>query len=169
VNKHSRGVERIAVATNQIAPILARDAVFPSLTARSRDQVLREIGARMQRLHGFAAAEVTGALQLRERRGSTAFGHGIAIPHARLASITRVVGLFARLDRPVDFGASDGRGVDLVFALLSPRDSRALHLVSLARIARVLRDPDLCEKLRAAVRANSLHALITEPDMLAAS
>jgi PTS system nitrogen regulatory IIA component len=90
-------------------------------------------------------------------------GGGVAIPHARLAGLKSIAGLFARLERPADFEAVDGQGVDLVFVLLAPEESGADHLRALARVSRLLRDTDLRKKLRETSEAGALYALITEP------
>ena len=87
-------------------------------------------------------------LQQREKLGSTGVGNGIAIPHGKLPKLGKLFGLFARLDRPVDFEALDGQPVDLVFLLLAPESAGADHLKALARVARLLRDPDVARKLR---------------------
>ncbi len=99
----------------------------------------------------------------RERLGSTAMGHGVAIPHARIKGLERIAGVFARLERPVDFEAVDGGGVDLVFCLLAPEEAGADHLRTLARVSRMLRDDETRAKLRATADAAALYALITEP------
>jgi PTS system nitrogen regulatory IIA component len=90
-------------------------------------------------------------------------GGGVAIPHARLAGMKSIAGLFARLEKPADFEAVDGQGVDLVFVLLAPEESGADHLRALARVSRLLRDTDLRKKLRDTSEAEALYALITEP------
>jgi PTS system nitrogen regulatory IIA component len=90
-------------------------------------------------------------------------GQGIAIPHGRIAGITRMTGLFAQLDRPVDFDAMDDQPVDLVFLLLAPVGAGADHLKALARVSRLLRNQSVCEKLRAAADSSALYSLLTEP------
>jgi hypothetical protein len=85
----------------------------------------------------------------RERLGTTAVGDGVAIPHGKLPKLEKLFGLFARLERPIDFEAMDGQPVDLVFLLLAPEGAGADHLKALARIARLLRDLDVAKKLRA--------------------
>lgn len=158
----------IDASTFEVASILRPEAILPALRAQCRDQVLSAIGARAQALFGHDAGEVVEALRARERLAPTAMGAGIAIPHARLPGLRASIGLFVRFDQPVDFGAPDGQGVDLAFALLSPPDQDALHLRTLARIARLLRDNSLCRKLRATSESQALHALITEPALAAA-
>ena len=81
-------------------------------------------------------------LTQRERLGSTGIGNGIAIPHGKLPKLERLFGVFARLDRPVDFEALDGQPVDLMFLLLAPEAAGADHLKALARVARLLRDAE---------------------------
>ncbi|MGO8344928.1 PTS sugar transporter subunit IIA, partial [Rhizobium ruizarguesonis] len=76
-------------------------------------------------------------------------GNGIFIPHGKLGNIYSIVGIFARLEQPVDFEALDDQPVDLVFLLLAPEGAGADHLKALSRIARMLRDHDLVAKLRA--------------------
>ncbi len=99
----------------------------------------------------------------RERLGSTGVGHGIAIPHGKLAQLTRLHGLFARLDTAVDFESVDDQPVDLVFLLLAPEGAGADHLKALARISRLLRNASVVEKLRASDDPAALFAILTEP------
>jgi len=96
----------------------------------------------------------------RERLGSTGIGNGIAIPHGKLARLERLFGVFARLERPIDFEALDGQPVDLVFLLLAPEGAGADHLKALARIARLLRDSEVAQKLRESRDADALYAVI---------
>ena len=99
----------------------------------------------------------------RERLGSTGIGNGIAIPHGKLARLERLFGVFARLERPIDFEALDGQPVDLMFLLLAPEGAGADHLKALARIARLLRDPETAQKLRESRDAEALYAVLTWP------
>ena len=98
----------------------------------------------------------------RERLGTTGIGHGIAIPHARLAEVDRLVGLFARLDHPVDFEALDDQPSDLIFLLLAPDSADADSLKALARISRVLRDPGLRQRLRQERDRDAVYRMLTQ-------
>ena len=117
------------------------------------------------------AAQITGlsdraifeTLLERERLGTTGVGHGIAIPHGKMAGLTQIVGLFARLDAQIDFDAIDDQPVDLVFLLLAPEGAGADHLKALARVSRFLRNTQACEKLRGAQDHAALYAILTEP------
>ncbi len=87
---------------------------------------------------------------------------GIAIPHGKLPNLERLYGLFARLERPVDFQSIDEQPVDLIFLLLAPETAGADHLKALARVSRLLRDKAVCEKLRGTDNPEALYALLTE-------
>src|SRR5207245_5304420 len=104
----------------------------------------------------------------REKLGSTGVGSGIAIPHGKLAKLDKLFGLFARLDRPIDFDALDGQPVDLIFLLLAPETAGADHLKALARVARLLRDSDVARKLRDSRDAEDLYAVLAMPSANAA-
>lgn len=147
----------------ELADLIARDAILPALKAGSKKQIFQELGLRARDAYGLDARQVVEGLLAREKLGSTAMGGGVAIPHARLAGLSSIVGLFARLEKPTDFEAADGQGVDLVFALLAPEESGADHLRALARVSRLLRDPETRSKLRETTEAAALYALITEP------
>ena len=107
-------------------------------------------------------------LQQREKLGSTGVGNGIAIPHGKLAKLTKLFGVFARLDRAIDFEALDGQPVDLVFLLLAPEGAGADHLKALARVARLLRDSEIARKLRNSRDAEALYAVLAMPSASAA-
>ncbi len=147
----------------ELADLIARDAILPAVKAASKKQLFQEIATRAREAYALEPRLVVEGLVAREKLGSTAMGGGVAIPHARLAGLKSIIGLFARLEKPVDFEAADGQGVDLVFVLLAPEESGADHLRALARVSRLLRDSDLRRKLRETSESPALYALITEP------
>lgn len=147
----------------ELTELVKRDAVLPTLRASGKKQVLQEIANRARDAYGLTARRVFEGLIAREKLGSTAMGYGVAIPHARIEGLDRIVGVFARLERPVDFEAADGEAVDLVFALLAPEEAGADHLRALARVSRFLRDGETRTKLRQTDRTDALYALLTEP------
>jgi PTS system nitrogen regulatory IIA component len=112
--------------------------------------------------HADAAAVIGDSLRRRERLGSTAIGHGIAIPHGRTAACDDARGAFLRLARPVEFGASDGEPVDLVFAMAVPEHFAQQHLQLLAELAERFADPEFRAALRAAPDAAALRALLLD-------
>ena len=146
----------------ELADILPFDAVLGGLKASGKKQVLQELGHRAADVYGLDCGKVIENLLARERLGSTAMGSGVAIPHARMEGIDRIVGLFARLEKPVEFESADDQGVDLVFALLAPEEAGADHLRALAKVSRIMRDEAMRQKLRGTDKADALHSLLTD-------
>jgi PTS system nitrogen regulatory IIA component len=146
----------------EITDLLASEAVVASLKVQSKKQLLQELSERAAKLTGLPERRILEVLTERERLGSTGMGQGIAIPHGRLASLPKIVGLFVRLEAPIAYDAVDNQPVDLVFLLLAPQDAGADHLKALARVSRLLRNQTTCEKLRSASKPEVLYALLTE-------
>ncbi|MEM7744857.1 MAG: PTS IIA-like nitrogen regulatory protein PtsN [Pseudomonadota bacterium] len=146
----------------ELADLITPDTVLAAVKASGRKQALQEIGHRAADVYGLSCGAVVDGLLSREKLGSTAMGAGVAIPHTRLLDLDRIVGVFARFDKPIDFEAADGEGVDLMFALLAPEEAGADHLRALAKVSRVMRDPTIRAKLRSTTDAEQLYALITE-------
>jgi PTS system nitrogen regulatory IIA component len=143
-----------------LTDLVVPQAVVPSLRVNNKKQALQELAARAAVICGRSEREVLEVLMQRERLGSTGVGNGIAIPHGKLARLERLFGVFARLERPIDFEALDGQPVDLVFLLLAPEGAGADHLKALARIARLLRDSEVAQKLRESRDAEALYAVL---------
>jgi len=144
-----------------LTDFVAPNAVIPALKVNNKKQALQELAARAAELTGQNERAILDILLQRERLGSTAVGSGIAIPHGKLPRLGRLFGLFARLERPIDFDALDGQPVDLVFLLLAPEGAGADHLKALARVARLLRDPEIAHKLRDSRDVNAIFAVLT--------
>ena len=140
--------------------ILSPEGIIAGMRATSKKQVLQELAKAAGRLTGENDRAIFEILLDRERLGSTGVGRGVAIPHGKLASLNGIFGLFAKLQRPVDFDAIDDQPVDLVFLLLAPEASGAEHLKALAKVSRLLRDERLCEKLRGCDSADAIYALL---------
>src|SRR5215813_8121998 len=151
-----------------ITDLVAPNAILPALKVNNKKQALQEIAARAAVLTGLNERAVFETLMQREKLGSTAVGNGIAIPHGKMPHLTRLFGLFARLDRPIDFEALDGQPVDLIFLLLAPEGAGADHLKALARVARLLRQGDVVAKLRETRDAEALYAVLALPSSEAA-
>jgi PTS system nitrogen regulatory IIA component len=151
-----------------LTDLIAPNAVIPALKVTSKKQAIQELSAQAAQLTGYSERAIAEILLQRERLGSTAVGNGIAIPHGKLPKLAKLFGLFARLERPVDFEALDSQPVDLIFLLLAPETAGADHLKALARIARLLRDPDVAAKLRLSNDADALYAVLALPSASAA-
>ena len=143
--------------------LVSQEAIIPSLKANTKKQAIQLLAEHAGVLLGRPSRDIFDQLLQRERLGSTGIGHGVAIPHARLAGLDRIVGLFARLDKPIDFEAVDDEPVDLLFLLLASEGEGADHLKALSRIARMLRDSATADKLRATRDAATLYAILATP------
>jgi nitrogen PTS system EIIA component len=144
----------------RLTDLVAPNAIVPALKVNSKKQALQELAAKAAQLTGLGERALFDVLMQREKLGSTGVGNGIAIPHGKLANLDKLFGLFARLDRPVDFETLDGQPVDLIFVLLAPETAGADHLKALARVARLLRDPEVARKLRDSRDAEAIYAVL---------
>ncbi|HMG46982.1 MAG TPA: PTS sugar transporter subunit IIA [Allosphingosinicella sp.] len=149
---------------SDLSDILSIQAIDADLAAANKKALIQQLAAAAGRLCGLPAKQIVASLNAREKIGSTGFGAGTAIPHAKLEGLTQVFGYFARLTQPVDFQAIDGMPVDLVFLLLSPPDAGADHLKALATVSRVFRDRQILAKLRGARSKDALFALLAGVD-----
>lgn len=142
--------------------LLKPEAIKVLASVSSKKRLLREIGELAETAYDLGASAVVEALVAREALGPTGVGHGVALPHARVAGLTGVVGLFVVLEKPVDFGAVDRQPVDIAFALFAPEDAGVEHLKALALVSRTLRDSSVCDKLRANRDAGKLFAILSD-------
>ncbi len=131
-----------------MAELIVPERIVLDLRARSKRQLLQELAELAARDTEIDASRVLAALLEREKLGTTAIGEGIAIPHAKIEGLERILGGFVRLAEPLDFEALDEQPVDLVFFILAPVAASTEHLKALARLARLLRDPELRTRLR---------------------
>ena len=148
--------------------LVSPNAIIPAMKVNGKKQALQEIAAKAAELTGQNEKTILEILLQREKLGSTGVGNGVAIPHGKLSKLGNVFGLFARLERAIDFEALDGQPVDLIFLLLAPEGAGADHLKALARVARLLRDPEVARKLRASNGAEAIYAVLAMPSASAA-
>lgn len=134
-----------------IADFIAPDRIVLDLRVRDKERLLQDLAKRLEpACDGIAAEAILAALRSREALGSTGLGRGFALPHARIEGLTRFVGLFARLARPIEYEAIDGAPVDLVFPLLMPANTGNQQVAALAAVSRRFRDVETVTRLRGA-------------------
>jgi len=146
----------------EITDLITPRSVVAQLRAANKKHALQELAKRAASMTGLHERTIYDVLLERERLGSTGIGMGIGIPHGKLSGLTKLYGIFARLDRPVPFEAIDDQPVDLIFLLLAPESAGADHLKALALVSRLLRDRATCEKLRGTDKPDALYALLTD-------
>jgi len=145
-----------------ISAILRPAAVRTMHSLSSKKRLFHDLGDIAATVYGLPLDATIEALMERETLGPTGVGQGIALPHARLKDLNTVVGVFMRIEKPLDFNSVDRQPVDLVFGLFAPANSGVDHLKALALVARTLRNPLICSKLRSNEDPATLHAVLTE-------
>lgn len=153
----------------ELSEILRPDAVKVLANVSSKKRLFQSLGDIVAGVYGIDTMSAVTALQDRENLGPTGVGHGVALPHARIEGLDKVVGAFLRLEKPVDFTSVDRQPVDLVFALFAPQDSGVDHLKALALVSRTMRDTGVTAKLRANLDAETLHTILTEAQAIRAA
>lgn len=152
----------------ELSSILKPEAVKVLSAASSKKRLFQEIGDLASTAYEMSAQATVEALLERESLGPTGVGHGVALPHARMPDLDKVVGTFLMMEKPIDFDSVDRQPVDIAFALFAPEDAGVEHLKALALVSRTLRDATVCTKLRANLDATTLYAILTETHSVAA-
>jgi PTS system nitrogen regulatory IIA component len=139
--------------------------VFRAVPGDTREEILEELSRRVAAFGAVPdAKELASRLLDRERLGCTGLGNGVAIPHCKLAGIDRPAVAVATTERPVDFGAPDGKPITLVFLVVSPTFGAAAHLQALARVSRMLRVPGVAQRLRSATSSDDLREAVRDAE-----
>ncbi len=141
--------------------IIAHNAVVANLKTNSKKQLIQEMSEKIALIVEVDEHVIFENIMDRERLGSTGVGNGVAIPHAQIKSISKISGMFAKLDKPVDYESIDEQPVDIAFMLLAPDGAGADHLKALSKISRLLRDPEYLTKLRDCQDDEALYSLLT--------
>lgn len=141
---------------------LAPGAVINPAQAADKKQVLQVLADAFAECYGVDRDLAVDRLEEREALGTTAMGHKVAIPHAKLPSLMGPLVVFLKLDKPIAFDAVDGLPVDLVFGLLSPESGGAVHLHALAQLSRMLRDERTRSTLGGSGDADAAYAILAD-------
>ncbi len=153
----------------QLGAILKAEGVKVLGATSSKKRLFQDLAELASGSYALDPAKVVEALLERENLGPTGVGHGVALPHARLPQLTKMCGLFVRLEKPLDFDAVDRQPVDLVFALFAPASAGVDHLKALALVSRTMRNPSICAKLRANSDPATLYTILTDSPAIQAA
>lgn len=151
----------------KFADFVSRDAVKSELAADTKEGVIREMVQSLVDVNKIAAGDyetIIKAILKREELGSTGIGRGVAVPHAKHASVGRLVGAVAVSSEGVDFQSLDGEKVHLFFLLISPPDRPGDHLRALENVSRQLRDDTFCKFLKQSRSGDDILTLLDEAD-----
>ena len=141
--------------------------VFSSVSSKKR--LMHDLAGVAELCYNTNYTHAVEALLEREALGPTGVGGGVALPHARLEKLDRVVGAFVLLENPIEFEAIDKQPVDIIFSLFAPKSAGVEHLKALALVSRTLREQSIVSKLRSNPNPTTLHTILTEPTSVQAA
>lgn len=145
----------------KLTELLKAEAINPDLSATGKNEILAELTDALLRVEpGLNRDEVIEVLKERESLGSTGIGDGVAIPHGKLKQLDRLLLSFGRSRAGVDFDSMDGQPAHLFFLLVAPEESVGVHLKTLARISKLLKNPEIRQELLVADSAEDILAII---------
>lgn len=145
-----------------ISEIITQNEVLYLTSISSKKRLFQEISTALALECSLSVETIFNALQNREQLGPTGMGNGIAIPHAKVDEIDHIKGIFIRLEKPIEFDSMDKKKVDLIFTIIAPGNSGVDHLKALARVSRLLRDQNICSKLRSTEDIIALFSILTQ-------
>ena len=149
----------------RLADLVRPDMVWANLQSQDKNQVISELAAKISAgLPPLRAEDIASVLLSRESLGSTGIQDGIAIPHAKIRGLEKVVVACGRSRKGINFDAPDQKPTHLFFVLLAPEQSAAMHLKILARLSRLLKDEKFRHKLMTAGEADDIYRMIIEED-----
>lgn len=151
----------------KLSDFVVKDAIRTELAAQGKEEAIREIVGGLHDAGAIKSDDVDGVIRAilnREELGSTGIGQGVAVPHTRHPSATRLVGTVAISRSGVEFAALDGEPVDIFFLLISPPNQPGDHLRALENISRHLKDENFVSFLRQARTPAQVWELIQEAD-----
>ncbi|MBN2055355.1 PTS sugar transporter subunit IIA [bacterium] len=144
---------------------LKKSAISIRLTATAKDEAIREmVGLLADQLGGASVQDAVGAVLERERLGSTAVGHGVAIPHGKVQGVQHMLSAFAIAPHGIDFDSANGESVNFIYLLLSPQTCIGLHLQALAKVSRLFRSDAFVSRLNAANSVDEVYKILEEVD-----
>ncbi len=144
----------------EISAILSEENVFPDVEVATKRQLFELAAKNIAHFEGVDENQIFEALWERENLGSTGYGNGVAVPHARISGLNKVFAVFLRLNKGIDFDAHDDKEVDLLAVIISPEQSGEDHLQALATFSGVLRNANACQKIRQAKTAHEIYSIL---------
>lgn len=145
---------------NHIAPLLDPESILLDMSFSSKKKLFEHAGEVFSNRYALKSTDVFSSLFERERLGSTALGHGVAIPHGRIKGLAQAAAAFYRLRTPLEFDAPDNQPVSLSIILLVPKDANETHLQILGELAQLFGDETMRARMMDARRPDEIYALL---------
>ncbi len=147
---------------NQLTQILTPENTLLDVNATSKKRAFEQAALLFENNQGIARSVVFDSLFSRERLGSTALGHGVAVPHGRISKLKQATAAFMRLANPIPFDSPDGQNVQLLIILLVPESATQQHLEILAEVARILSNDSIRHQLLSENDPAKIYDLLTQ-------
>ena len=146
----------------KLSEFINKDSIFLDVHAESQKNVFKILGNIFSKKNKTLSSLIIEKLNERERLGSTSVGNGIAIPHTKIDGINETQVIFLKLKDGVDFSASDGKKIDLVFSIIAPENSESDHLLILSSISNFIRKKQKIERLRGSTNMEEILFLFSK-------
>ncbi|MBF0273737.1 MAG: PTS sugar transporter subunit IIA [Nitrospinae bacterium] len=149
----------------KISAFLSTENIISNLEAEDKEDCIKEV-AKLLHTNGVVSnyQALVEALFERESLGTTGIGKNVAIPHAKIKEIDKLVTAFARSKSGIDFDSQDGKPVHFIFLLIAPVNSGSLHLKALARISKLMQKEDMKERLMSVGSVSELYEVLNQED-----
>lgn len=138
------------------------DLVIPSMIASNQKQCLRETAREIAKKIGISERILLERMTEKEKQSPSAIGDGISILQLSMSGLQNAMSVFVRLKHPCDMAAPDNKDVDLFCVLLSPEREGAAYLRTMARISRLLRDAQICSRVRSAADEKDIRNILEQ-------
>ena len=149
----------------KISDILKKEHIIKELDSRDKKNVLDELSSFLENEGEITNKEnLLAALIEREKLGSTGIGENIAIPHAKISEIDKIITVFGRSKNGVEFESLDQKPVNFIFLVIAPENSTGQHLKALARISRLFKNPSLRESVLRTNEADQIYSILVDED-----
>jgi nitrogen PTS system EIIA component len=149
----------------KISEILKPEHTIKDLNSLDKNAVLDELSTFLEKKGAITSKEILlTALIEREKLGSTGIGENVAIPHAKINDIDKIITVFGRSKNGVEFESLDKKPVNFIFLVLAPENSTSLHLKALARISRLFKNSSLRESVLVANEADEIYSILVKED-----
>ena len=146
----------------KLSEFINKDSIFLDIRAESQKNVFKILGNIFSKKNKTLSSLIIEKLNERERLGSTSVGNGIAIPHTKIDGINETQVIFLKLKDGVDFSASDGKKIDLVFSIIAPENSESDHLLILSSISNFVRKKQNIDRLRGSTNMEEILFLFSK-------
>tara|TARA_Y100000031_G_scaffold31670_1_gene35223 strand:+ start:745 stop:1206 length:462 start_codon:yes stop_codon:yes gene_type:complete len=149
----------------KINDILTLETVLAEIKASDKENVIEELAEFLYRSHDISdKSELVRVLLEREKLGSTGIGENVAIPHAKMKGLKKIIAAFGISKKGIEFDSIDNKSVNFVFVLIAPESATGNHLKALAKISRLLKNSEFKSNLLKASDRESIYRIMLNED-----